>query len=234
MALLQYGSTGQTSTIITTGPTRDESTSTLGTRRSLADDLNQLDENTEGKERNRDPIEMGQKVDGTTKPKESSNRDVNNGRMMQSSSRHTDDVNHHVLFTNAVQIHNEHGFNSELESGNSPPRRIERVTEPSIHNDNQNNVDGDERDLADAVSRVRSVTSTSVCTHSDAEECNESDFSIAMSLSTDTITFRRGSRTGSFSSYLLTPRRRRRRISRPGALVTDSYADECICCCSIL
>lgn len=230
MALPQYGSIG-TSTIIATGPARDESSSTRGPRRSLADELNQLEENTEQKKRNIDAVRMGQEVNGVSNPKESSNSDVTNSPVLQ-SPRHTDDVNRPVLFTNDVERQNYH------ESGNSPPRHIEREMERLIHDDNiddnQNNVENDRRHFEDSLSRNRSVTNTStVHTHSEGEECNESDFSVAMSLSTDTITFRRRSRTGSLFSNLLTPRRRRR-ISRPGAIVTDSYADECICCCSIL
>ena len=73
---------------------------------------------------------------------------------------------------------------------------------------------------SDSLSRVRAITNCSVHyhTHSEAEECNESEISLALS-------YRR-----SFSQT----RRRRRRYTRQGTLVTDSFVNECICCCTIL
>ena len=78
----------------------------------------------------------------------------------------------------------------------------------------------DMQSSSDSLSRVRAITNCSVHyhTHSEAEECNESDISLALS-------YRR-----SFSQT----RRRRRRYTRRGTLVTDSFVNECICCCSIL
>ena len=77
----------------------------------------------------------------------------------------------------------------------------------------------DMQSSSDSLSRVRAITNCSVHyhTHSEAEECNESDISVVLS-------YRR-----SFSQT-----RRRRRYTRQGTLVTDSFVNECICCCTIL
>ena len=78
----------------------------------------------------------------------------------------------------------------------------------------------DMQSSSDSLSRVRAITNCSVHyhTHSEAEECNESEISLALS-------YRR-----SFSQT----RRRRRRYTRQGTIVSDSFVNECICCCSIL
>lgn len=78
----------------------------------------------------------------------------------------------------------------------------------------------DMQSSSDSLSRVRAITNCSVHyhTHSEAEECNESEISLALS-------YRQ-----SFSQT----RRRRRRYTRQGTIVSDSFVNECICCCTIL
>lgn len=68
---------------------------------------------------------------------------------------------------------------------------------------------------SDSLSRVRAITSGSVYyrTHSDAEECNESEQSCCRS-----------------NSQI----QRRRRHTKRGAVVSDSFVNECICCCVII
>jgi len=77
----------------------------------------------------------------------------------------------------------------------------------------------------DSITRVRAITNCSVHyqTHSEAEECNESEISLALN-------FHQNSQTTT------TPRRRglRRRYTRHGTIVTDSFVNECICCCTII
>ncbi|KAL9989146.1 hypothetical protein ACROYT_G003662 [Oculina patagonica] len=76
----------------------------------------------------------------------------------------------------------------------------------------------DMQSSSDSLSRVRAITNCSVHyhTHSEGEECNESDISFV-------ISHRRSSQT-----------RRRRRYTRAGTLVSDSFVNECICCCTII
>ena len=76
----------------------------------------------------------------------------------------------------------------------------------------------DTQSSSDSLSRVRIITNCSVRyhTHSEGEECNESEISIAAS-------YRRSSQT-----------RRRRRYTRHGTMVSDSFVNECICCCVII
>lgn len=78
----------------------------------------------------------------------------------------------------------------------------------------------DMQSSSDSLSRVRAITNCGVHyhTHSEAEECNESEISLALS-------YRR-----SFSQT----RRRRRQYTRQGTMVSDSFVNECICCCTIL
>ena len=80
----------------------------------------------------------------------------------------------------------------------------------------------DMQSSSDSLTRVRAITNCSVHyqTHSEGEECNESEISIAWN-------FQQNSQT--------TPRRRGRRYSaRHGTMVSDSFVNECICCCVIL
>ena len=79
----------------------------------------------------------------------------------------------------------------------------------------------DMQSSSDSLSRVRAISNCSVHyhTHSEAEECNESE------ISSLALSYRR-----SFSQT----RRRRRRYTRQGTIVTDSFVNECICCCTIL
>lgn len=73
----------------------------------------------------------------------------------------------------------------------------------------------------DSASRVRAFMNCSVHyhTHSEAEECNESEISLVLNLQQSSQT---------------TPRHRRRRYTRSGAIVSDSFVNECICCCTII
>lgn len=73
---------------------------------------------------------------------------------------------------------------------------------------------------SDSITRVRAITNGSVHyrTHSEGEECNESEISLALN-------FHQNSQT--------TPRRRRR-YTRHGTMVSDSFVNECICCCTII
>lgn len=76
----------------------------------------------------------------------------------------------------------------------------------------------DMQSSSDSLSRVRAITNCSVHyhTHSEGEECNESELSVALS-------YRRSSQT-----------RRRRRNTKRATLVSDSFVNECICCCTII
>lgn len=76
----------------------------------------------------------------------------------------------------------------------------------------------DMQSSSDSLSRVRAITNCSVHyrTHSEGEECNESEISIITS-------HRRSSQT-----------RRRRRYTGHGTMVSDSFVNECICCCAII
>lgn len=79
----------------------------------------------------------------------------------------------------------------------------------------------DMQSSSDSLTRVRAITNFNVHyqTHSEGEECNESDISVA----------------GNWQqNFQAAPRRRRRRYStRHGAIVSDSFVNECICCCVI-
>lgn len=79
--------------------------------------------------------------------------------------------------------------------------------------------------------RTRTDTAISYCTHSEAEECSENDFSLYISSETITLRSRRHSSGTSMSGLVASRRRRHRRL---GTKVTDSFADECVCCCTIL
>ena len=83
----------------------------------------------------------------------------------------------------------------------------------------------DMQSSSDSLSRVRAITNCSVHyhTHSEAEECNESEISLALSYRRS-LSQTLGSQT----------RRRRRRYTRQGTMVSDSFVNECICCCTIL
>ena len=74
---------------------------------------------------------------------------------------------------------------------------------------------------SDSATRLLVHTNGSVHyqTHSEGEECNESEISIAW-------TVQHNSQNG--------PLRRRRQNTHHGTLVSDSFVNECICCCVIL
>lgn len=80
-----------------------------------------------------------------------------------------------------------------------------------------NRVCSDMQSSSDSLSRVRAITNCSVHyhTHSEGEECNESELSMAISVRRSSI-------------------RRRRRYTRHGTIVSDSFVNECICCCVII
>ena len=73
--------------------------------------------------------------------------------------------------------------------------------------------------FSDSISRVRVLTNTSVAyhTHSEGEECHESDLTAL-----------------SFHRNLQSSPWRRSRFSKRGVMVSDSFVNECVCCCSIL
>lgn len=89
--------------------------------------------------------------------------------------------------------------------------------------DNRGN--SDMQSSSDSLSRVRAITHCSVHyhTHSEAEECNESEISLVLS-NRRSFSQTRASQT----------QPRRRRYTRKGTIVTDSFVNECICCCAIL
>lgn len=85
-------------------------------------------------------------------------------------------------------------------------------SDPSVAYDNM-------QSSSDSLSRVRTITNCSVHyrTHSEAEECNESELSCALSY------------------HRSNPQiRRRRRYTNRGTMVSDSFVNECICCCVII
>lgn len=89
--------------------------------------------------------------------------------------------------------------------------------------DNRGN--SDMQSSSDSLSRVRAITHCSAHyhTHSEAEECNESEISLVLS-NRRSFSQTRASQT----------QPRRRRYTRQGTIVTDSFVNECICCCAIL
>ncbi|XP_020892657.1 uncharacterized protein LOC110231925 [Exaiptasia diaphana] len=133
---------------------------------------------------------------------------------------------------------------NHLEHGYDDMSRNETHSNMSRHEDATNNNaqevsrnhDLPNNDDCDSTSnRFRTNTDGSFYTHSEAEECEESDFSVYMS--TDTIALRQRRHTNGLSfSGLIRPRRRHhRRQSRAATCVTDSFVDECVCCnCTIL
>ena len=86
-------------------------------------------------------------------------------------------------------------------------------------------------------SRTRNTTSSSVgyCTHSEAEECDEdTEISLVVS-SLDPGPPHRIRRFGSFGSFSWSSQGRRRRAkTRHATVVSDTFVNECICCCAIL
>lgn len=166
-------------------------------------------------------------------------RQLNNGRDEEQEEKSNEDVENHLHNTNGIasteklQIPTSVSFNKEQPANQNDwavtpilgrhVSFIEKASqgEPSdagVTYDNRGS--SDMQSSSDSLSRVRAVTNCSVHyqTHSEAEECNESEISLALS-------YRR-----SFSQT----RRRRRRYTRQGTMVTDSFVNECICCCAIL
>lgn len=115
-------------------------------------------------------------------------------------------------------------------SGTMSRRASINAPEVSRNHDLPNNEDN----CDNTSNRFRTNTDGSHYTHSDAEECEESDFSVYVS--TDTVTLRSRRRTSWLSfSGLIPPRRRHRKRFRAATGVTDSFVDECVCCnCTIL
>ena len=118
---------------------------------------------------------------------------------------------------------------SSISPGSSQPRRVSflakpnhnEATDPDVAYDNRG-YSSDMMSSTDSIRRVRAITNCSVRyhTHSEGEECNESDISQL------TLNFQQNSQS--------TPRARRRRYTRHGTLVSDSFVNECICCCTII
>lgn len=109
------------------------------------------------------------------------------------------------------------------------PRRVSFLAEPNHNQAIDPDVAYDNRGYSsdmvsstDSIKRVRAITHCSVRynTHSEGEECNESDISQV------TLNFQQNSQS--------TPRARRRRYTRHGTPVSDSFVNECICCCAII
>jgi len=115
----------------------------------------------------------------------------------------TPTVGHHVSFVNKA-------------SQNEP-------SDTGAAYDNRGN--SDMQCSSDSLSRVRAITHCSAHyhTHSEAEECNESEISLVLS-NRRSFSQTRASQT----------QPRRRRYTRKGTIVTDSFVNECICCCAIL
>lgn len=95
------------------------------------------------------------------------------------------------------------------------------AADPDVAYDNRG-YSSDMMSSTDSIKRVRAITNCSVRyhTHSEGEECNESDISQL------TLNFQQNSQS--------TPRARRRMYTRHGTLVSDSFVNECICCCTII
>lgn len=131
------------------------------------------------------------------------------------------------MLSNRIRASTDHNVSQDGLSHNYGSTET-RLCDTASHMDGPTN-----HELCDNVShnRTRTDTSCSYVTHSEAESCNESDFSLYMSTETITLRSRRRSIGTSFSG-LIAPRRRRYR--KIGTRVTDSFADECVCCCIIL
>ena len=80
--------------------------------------------------------------------------------------------------------------------------------------------------------RVRSSSGVSYQTHSEAEECGEDDAVSVTLCMPESGPRRRGRSLGSFSWHYQTRRRRTR--NRHATAVSDSFVNECICCCVIM
>jgi len=168
-------------------------------------------------------------------------RQLHNGRDEEQEEKSNENSENNLQITNdttltkKLQRPTRVSFSKEQQANQNDgvvtpvtPNVVRRVSfnEPSDAGaayDNRGN--SDMQSSSDSLSRVRAITHSSAHyhTHSEAEECNESEISLVLS-NRRSFSQTRASQT----------QPRRRRYTRKGTIVTDSFVNECICCCAIL
>ena len=168
-------------------------------------------------------------------------RQLHNGRDKEQEEKSNENSENNLQITNdttstkKLQRPTRVSFSKEQQANQNDgavtpvtPNVVRRVSfnEPSDAGaayDNRGN--SDMQSSSDSLSRVRAITHSSAHyhTHSEAEECNESEISLVLS-NRRSFSQTRASQT----------QPRRRRYTRKGTIVTDSFVNECICCCAIL
>jgi len=168
-------------------------------------------------------------------------RQLHNGRDKEQEEKSNENSENNLQITNdttstkKLQRPTRVSFSKEQQANQNDgavtpvtPNVVRRVSfnEPSDAGaayDNRGN--SDMQCSSDSLSRVRAITHCSAHyhTHSEAEECNESEISLVLS-NRRSFSQTRASQT----------QPRRRRYTRKGTIVTDSFVNECICCCAIL
>jgi len=168
-------------------------------------------------------------------------RQLHNGRDEEQEEKSNENSENNLQITNdttltkKLQRPTRVSFSKEQQANQNDgvvtpvtPNVVRRVSfnEPSDAGaayDNRGN--SDMQSSSDSLSRVRAIAHCSAHyhTHSEAEECNESEISLVLS-NRRSFSQTRASQT----------QPRRRRYTRKGTIVTDSFVNECICCCAIL
>lgn len=164
----------------------------------------------------RDEEQEGKPIKESPLSSDDQNRLNNDTRATEKLPRPT-----RVSFTNEQPTNPAHGAVSPISARHVS--FIQEINENEAHDPSvacDNRGFSDMQSSSDSLTRVRAITNCSVHyqTHSEGEECNESEISLAWN-------FQQNSQT--------TPRRRRRYSTRHGTMVSDSFVNECICCCVI-
>lgn len=163
-----------------------------------------------GDEENRESVENNEKgKEG--KPSDESSLSISNS---EKQYIHSEEKSQRPT---SLSFSNDHATGQSRHGAVTPSRRqVSFIREANQNESCDASVAFDNSQLSsDSLSRVRAITSGSVYyrTHSEAEECDENELSCYRS-----------------NSQI----RRRRRYTKRGAVVSDSFVNECICCCVII
>lgn len=161
-------------------------------------------------EENRESVENNEK-EKEGKPSDESSLSISNS---EKQYIHSEEKSQRPT---SLSFSNDHATGQSRHGAVTPSRRqVSFIREANQNESCDASVAFDNSQLSsDSLSRVRAITSGSVYyrTHSEAEECDENELSCYRSNS---------------------QMRRRRRYTKRGAVVSDSFVNECICCCVIV